>query len=361
MAQRIGEMLGWGNNPFYSALSGNRNALMGLGAGIASGTDFGEGIANGLQLAQRGAVADDAFALQQEEEATRLAQINQTAAYLREQGAEDLAAAVEGGMMSGGDAFSTWYSAQNQAGPDPTANMREYDYARQTGFEGSFADWVNGGGTSGSSQTEYGLTPIWGQFKDGTFGYGVQGKDGTFRQVDTGDLSPLDPRTLAGERAFGTQMGNAQGQGAASAPSDVTNALTALDILDQIETSPELPWATGTSAGLGGNKMPGTGRYGFQNIVDQAKSGAFLSAIQQMRGMGALSNAEGQVATAAITRMDTALSEADFRKALADYRAVIQTGLERAQGRVGMQPNVNAPGSRPAAQTSSGIQWSIEP
>lgn len=149
--------------------------------------------------------------------------------------------------------------------------------------------------------------------------------------------------SLAGERAFGTQIGTSQGQGAAAAPGDISTAQTALGLLDQIETSPELRWATGASVGLGGNKIAGTGRYGFQNLVDQAKSGAFLSAIQQMRGMGALSNAEGQVATAAITRMDTALSEADFRNALSDYRAVIQTGMERAQGRVGMQPNMNTP------------------
>lgn len=213
-----------------------------------------------------------------------------------------------------------------------------------------------------ANATEYGLTPIWGQMPDGTFGYGVQGKDGSFQQVDTGDLNPLDPRTLAAERGFGTAVGTSQGQGVAAAPSDISNATMALDTLDQIENSPELPYATGMSAGLGANKVPGTGRFGFQNLVDQAKSGAFLSAIQQMRGMGALSNAEGSVATAAITRMDTALSEADFRKALADYRKIIETGLARAQGRVGAQPNANTPTVAPAANaTSSGIQWSIEP
>lgn len=142
MAQRLGELFGWGGNPVYSALSDRRNALMGLGAGIASGTNIGEGIANGLQMAQRGAVADDAFAQQQEAEATRLQQINATAAFLREKGAEDLALAVEGGMTSGGDAFNAWYQAQN-AQPDLTADMQNYQFAQANP---GFAEFIGGAG-----------------------------------------------------------------------------------------------------------------------------------------------------------------------------------------------------------------------
>ena len=102
------------------------------------------------------------------------------------------------------------------------------------------------------------------------------------------------------------------------------------------------------------NRVPGTGGYDFANKVEQAKSGAFLTAIQQMRGLGALSNAEGSAATAAITRMDTATSEEAFKSALDDYEKIVRQGIERAQGRL---RGGDAPTGR---KTSTGVQWSVE-
>lgn len=332
------------SNPVSQWVEPRRNALMGLSAGFLAGDP-----SRAFTGAMQGSQLDQQYAQTQANQAQEVEQTNATKEWLRQRGREDLIPLVDAGQ--GG--FALQQATQTA------------DATRGVVINGQLVDPASGQvmgdyRDAATGNTEYGLTPIWGQLPDGTFGYGVQGKDGTFQRVDTGELNPLDPRSLAGERAYGTALGTSQGQGVAAAPSDIANATAALNILDQIETSPELPWATGTSAGLGGNRVPGTGRYGFQNLVDQAKSGAFLSAIQDMRGLGALSNAEGQVATAAITRMDTALSEADFRKALADYRTIINRGLERAQGRVGMQPNVNAP--RPqqnGGTTSSGLTWSV--
>lgn len=179
----------------------------------------------------------------------------------------------------------------------------------------------------------------------------LQGAEGyspapTTKQIDTGteiittDIygnelyrTPKDIRGAEVEQAIGA----AEGAAIAAAPADVAAGEMALDLLNQIETNPELPWATGQSVQFGGNTglIPGTqGRMDFQNLVDQATSGAFLTAISDMRGLGSLSNAEGQTATAAVTRMNTATSEAAFRKALADYREVIQRGLDKARSRL---------------------------
>ena len=49
-----------------------------------------------------------------------------------------------------------------------------------------------------------------------------------------------------------------------------------------------------------------------------------------MRGMGALSNTEGQTATSAITRMKTAQSREGFLSALSDYRKTVRRGKEKA-------------------------------
>lgn len=196
-----------------------------------------------------------------------------------------------------------------------------------------------------SGQPDVSLTPQWGQDENGNWVMLQTASDGNLVQSAVPDgVTLVDPRSLAGERAAGAAGGKAQGEALAAAPGDIASATLALDIINQIRTHPELRWATGFSAGVGGNAVPGTGRFDFQNLVDQAKSGAFLTAVQEMRGLGALSNAEGGAATQAITRMNTATTTEGFLKALADYERVVAGGLDRARARLSSQQ-----GSAPSA------------
>lgn len=136
----------------------------------------------------------------------------------------------------------------------------------------------------------------------------------------------------AGLAAESKAMGEARGTAIAAAPAEVQAADETLGFIDEVRNHP------GRSIGLGmtsiGNAIPGTSGYDFQNRVNQLKSGAFLTAIDQLRGMGALSNAEGQTATAAIARLDTATSEDEFLEALADYERVVKAGRDRAAKRI---------------------------
>ena len=76
----------------------------------------------------------------------------------------------------------------------------------------------------------------------------------------------------------------------------------------------------------------------FQALLDQAKGGAFMSAIQSMRGLGQLSNVEGQAATSAATRMKAALSEEGFISAAKEYRAIVKGGMDRARAKASQAP-----------------------
>ena len=145
---------------------------------------------------------------------------------------------------------------------------------------------------------------------------------------------PIQNKQAAQDTAFGKGIGEAQASGIVAAPKDIAAAQNALDLISQIETSPAIRSATGMTAPLN-QILLGTDRFGFEKLVEQAKSGAFLTAIEQMRGLGALSNAEGSAATAAITRMNTSLSYDDFMKALNDYRGIVQQGMQRAQAKLG--------------------------
>lgn len=289
------------------------------------------------------------------EEAGRISAAEALAGITPESDFSSIASALSNPWLSGPQAqIGSALLQQNMQRSDPA-------YGLDMAYKQAQIDKMNAEMAGGGS-SEYFGTPVPFQNPDGSIGFGQLGKDGSFkpiglpegaqpapttRQVDTGtEIITMDiygnelyrtPKDLRGAEAQ-KAIGAAEGAGVVAAPSDIASAEMALDLLEQIETNPELPWATGQSVQFGGNTglIPGTqGRKDFQNIVDQATSGAFLSAIQQMRGMGSLSNAEGATATAAVTRMNTATSETAFRKALADYREVVQRGLEKAQNRLG--------------------------
>ena len=141
-------------------------------------------------------------------------------------------------------------------------------------------------------------------------------------------------------------VGEAQGKALAAAPKDVSIADDALSLIQSIRGDKNLDAGTAVMSPLM-NLVPKTPGYDFQNKVNQAKSGAFLTAIQQMRGLGALSNAEGQTATEAVNRINTATTKEEFLSALSDYERVIVRGRETAMrllsnGRGASQPQPGA-------------------
>lgn len=316
-------------NPVSDWVVPRRNALLGFGAGLLSPNlgDAATGAMQGMALDRQIGQEQQDFLQAQEE-------TNATKEYLRSKGYTDLLAGVEGGGL---DIGTAWTEALKRGQPqDPGAGLMSVGgnlYDPATG------QWISPPADVAANRQNVSLTPQWGQDAQGNWVMLQPSSTGELVQSQVPEgVTLVDPRQINLERAAGTAVGQAAGQAQVAAPGDIASGEMALDLINQIRTNPELPYATGTMAGLGANRIPGTGRYGFQNLVDQAKSGAFLSAIQQMRGMGALSNAEGQTATQAITRMDTALSQEDFLKALNDYEQIVIRGVERARQRGGMAP-----------------------
>ncbi len=212
---------------------------------------------------------------------------------------------------------------------DPPSVIQEYLMAKKEGFAGTLADWKK----IGTNTATRSFAPIPYTRPDGTIGYGIPREDGTFVDIETPEgVEFLSPFERARQGAAGTAEGKITTEQALAAPSDVAAADQALAILDQIVANPNIEMGTGFSSIM--NTIPGTVGYDFQNLVNQAKSGAFLTAIDKLQGMGALSNTEGLAATAAIARMDTATSKQAFLKAVADYRALVNAGRLRALERM---------------------------
>lgn len=99
--------------------------------------------------------------------------------------------------------------------------------------------------------------------------------------------------------------------------------------IDELVASPGREFGTGFSSMF--NVIPGTDGATFKANLETMKSQAFLPMVAQLKGMGALSDAEGKKLTAAIGALDPSMKEGDFLKSLQQ----IKTDLEGARARMG--------------------------
>lgn len=94
----------------------------------------------------------------------------------------------------------------------------------------------------------------------------------------------------------------------------------AIGTADRLMKHPGLSSAVGvkglTGGLLGGWVVPGTDAADFNAELDAMKAQVFLPMVQSMKGMGALSNAEGDKLTAAIGALSTKQSENQFKASL---------------------------------------------
>ncbi|MBX5143213.1 hypothetical protein HJB79_31385 [Rhizobium lentis] len=347
----------------------NSNTLLGVGLGLLSGKNAQEQVGN----------AASNFANERQMGRT----YNKTLEFLKANN-PDLAMAVESGALGPGDAYKLFYQQKLEAAK-PRNN---YLSVGKNLYDIDNKQWIAPPAGIAANDVEAGLNLVYGKDKDGNTVAFQPLKTGGLRQVEvpqgtsltpgvtnldlgtsiltlnskTGSQVANTPKDLAGA-ASQKEIGEVQGKAIAAAPGDLQSGMNALDLIDQLKVDPYKSRGTGMSSIL--NSVPGTGGYDFQNKVNAAKSGAFLTAIQQMRGLGSLSNAEGDAATKAITAMNTATSEEEFDRALGAYEQIVRQGMARAQARI-QQSNgqVQAPpGIAPPApgSTSSGVKWSIEP
>lgn len=346
-------------NPLAQFAADNRNAIRGFSSGLAMAPTFQGGLAKAAQMLGGGQMQDEMARQQAKVAEEQAAQKTATQEWMARQ-FPDLAQMVQAGMPMS-DAWGTALdrmSPKAAADPTSTATGRQR-LAQEYGLTGTDAQmYVLTGKLPGANDSaKYGFTPI--PVVDGNGNYQLiqPGSDGTPNVMQLPEGYRYDPSAVAQQKAYGTEVGKGIGGQAASAAGDINSANMALDLIGQIKSSPELGWATGATALL--NKVPGTGRYDFQALVDQAKGGAFLNAVQQMRGLGALSEAEGKAATAAIARMDTSQTKEGFLKALQDYEEIVRRGAAKAEARASGNTSLNPTGMS-VNSTSSGVQWSIE-
>jgi hypothetical protein len=142
-------------------------------------------------------------------------------------------------------------------------------------------------------------------------------------------------------RAKMTEIGKADAKFEANAPQAIATAKTALTKIDEMLAHPGLAPAVGAGGkgtlGVPGiaQFIPGTDAASFKVRLDEILGGAFMEAFNTLKGGGQITEKEGEKATAAITRMSTMQSEAEFKKAAKDFQDVIREGIRRSEARLG--------------------------
>lgn len=76
----------------------------------------------------------------------------------------------------------------------------------------------------------------------------------------------------------------------------------------------------------------------FSSELEKSQAGAFLTAFEQLKGAGAITEREGEAATKALANLKTSVSEAQFKKNLQEYMDIVAQGVTRLRGTSQLQP-----------------------
>lgn len=120
---------------------------------------------------------------------------------------------------------------------------------------------------------------------------------------------------------------------AAGAESTIGNIDNAVDTISKLQTHPGLAGNLGKTGVL--PNVPGSDASNAAALIEQLQSQSFLQSVQSMKGMGALSDAEGAKLNNAIASLNTKQSEKQFRAQLADIKTLFEKGRERAAKQAG--------------------------
>ena len=128
--------------------------------------------------------------------------------------------------------------------------------------------------------------------------------------------------------------------------SQIASFDTMLGTLDRLSKHPGLARSVGLVGAL--PTVPGSDSANFQAELNTFQSQAFLPMVAQLKGMGALSDAEGKKLTAAVGALDPKMGEKAFRDSVKRITADMDAARKRMTG--GNAPG-NLPGTLPTTRT----------
>ncbi|HAD8241000.1 TPA_asm: acyltransferase [Salmonella enterica] len=142
----------------------------------------------------------------------------------------------------------------------------------------------------------------------------------------------------------------------AAAQGAVDTFSTALDSLNEIEQSPGLSKAVGIRSAF--PTVPGSDAANFEARLDTFKAQTFLPMVQSLKGMGALSDAEGKKLSDAVGALSPKMSEKAFRDSIGKIRNQLESKLSTVKKQFDYQePVQNTPGKQSTTGSNFSSLW----
>lgn len=335
--------MGW-DNPFTQFVGNNRQTLMGLGAGIAGGTNIGEGIASGLQMAAQGRQADEAANAQKQAEMQRQQGLNQTIEYMRAKGYDDLVAGVEGGGLDMGTAWGEALRRGQPQEPNLTADMQNFQFAQANP---DFASFIGGGS---------GQAPQIVETYDATTGQPIKGYMQGTEFVPVGGAKAPAARDNPMNSTIQKEIFEAD-EGVQAGQAVIGGLTRALELNNQAYDGPFADQRSSATALFGDQSGIAT-----QELKNVVTSQALESLKAVFGGMPTEGERKILLEIQGSVDQPKPVRESIYRRAMAAAERRIAASQAKAEGlRSGTYFDPSFGQQAPGGQTSTGLSWSIEP
>ena len=178
----------------------------------------------------------------------------------------------------------------------------------------------------------------------------------TTRRGQDLQYNPQLQATIAEAKASGEFIGKNKATAAAALPGAIQSADEGIRLIDEMigkapvikggkviekGTAPHPGFKNYVGAALvpGMRFVEGSDTASFEVRQKQIEGKAFLEAFNILRGAGAITEKEGEKGTAAIMRMNKAISEKEYITAGRELQEVLRAGKERSQAKAGGAPS----------------------
>lgn len=175
---------------------------------------------------------------------------------------------------------------------------------------------------------------------------GVANRDVTRRGQDLTNKRAVEANTISAATAGLNQqrLTNELNQTRSGAEGTISTLDTALGTLDTLEKHPGFTQTVGAALIPGQRFIPGTDAAGFDAQLETFKAQTFLPMVEKLKGMGALSDAEGKKLSAAVGALNISMPEAEFKASMAQIRKDLEGAKARAKANVERMPKPAANG-----------------
>ena len=156
-------------------------------------------------------------------------------------------------------------------------------------------------------------------------------------------FTPTPPADSLAERKFSMEVSKEKTKEIEDQKKALASSEEMLNTLQKLESSAGFNELFGASVIPWQSSIPGSEGASAKAIYEQLEAKGFLEAIPAMKGMGALSEAEGAKLGKAYLGLSPNMKEADAKARIAEIRSTLKSGIDKARAKISGQGGATAP------------------